>query len=127
MKITVMAASVLFLAFSAQAQTHVAGGGGAAGQMNFAGGGGGGFGIGGSGLGGATFALPVIDRNHEHYTYAYAKGSDQTFEPTRFVSYEAALKMGKEALAYHPKSIVEVAAECRAAEKQLKASHGEND
>jgi hypothetical protein len=127
MKITLMAASLLFLAFSAQAQTHAAGGGGAPGQMNFVGGGGGGgFDIGGSGLGGMTFALPVINRNSEHYTYAYAQGSEQTFEPTRFVSYQTALKMGKEALAYHPKSIVEVAAECRATEKRMKASRVEN-
>jgi hypothetical protein len=125
MKITLVAASVLFLAFSAQAQTHGAGSG--AGQMNFAGGGGGGGGFGIAGSGGETFALPVIIRNSEHYTYAYAQGSEQTFEPTRFVSYETALKMGKEALRYHPKTIVEVAAECRAAEKKLKASHGESD
>lgn len=119
MKITVMVGSVLFLAFSAHAQARP-------GQMNFAGGAGGGFGTGGSGLGGGTFVLPVIIRSNQHYTYTYAQGSEQTFEPTRFVSYETALKMGKEALAYHPKSIVEVAAECRT-EKELKASRSENE
>lgn len=119
-KITLMAASVFFLALPACAQTHVVGGG-TPNQLNFTGGGGGG--VGGFSASSLGFTLPVIDRSREHYTYVYAQGSDATFVPTRFVSFDDAVKLGKAALAYRPKTIVEVAAECRAAKKQVKASN----
>ena len=115
MKITIIAASLFLLALPARAQVHVAGGA-APSQLTFAGGGGGG----GFGLGAVAFTMPVVNRTQQHYTYIYAQGSDQTFVPTRFVSFEAAVKLGKAALAHRPKTIVEVAAECRAAKKQVK-------
>jgi hypothetical protein len=111
MKTTLIAvASFFLLAVPAHAQTR------GPGQLNYSGGGGGGVGLGGGG--GATgFRLPVIGRQ-EHDEYIYVQGSEDTFVPTRFVSFDAAVKLGKEALAYRPKTIVEVAAECRAAKKR---------
>ena len=113
MKTTLIAATSFFLlALPAHAQTR----GPVPGQLNYGGGGGGGAGLGGGG--GATgFRLPVISRQ-EHDEYIYVQGSEDTFVPTRFVSFDAAVKLGKEALAYRPKTIVEVAAECRAAKKR---------
>jgi hypothetical protein len=116
MKISLAVASLLFLAVSAQAQTHGVSYATPA-QMTFSGGGS----PGGFSPGNVSFSLPVIDRP-QHDTYVYEQGSDTTFVPTRFVSYETAIKLGKDALAYHPKSIVEVAAECRAARKKFEAA-----
>lgn len=119
MKISLAVASLLFLAVSAQAQTH---GGGFAptGPLSFSGGGT----PGGFSASTISFSLPVIDRSHDRYTYVYGQGSRTSFEPTKFVSYDTAMKMAKEALAYRPKSIVEVAAECRAARKKSVATDG---
>lgn len=123
MKITLIAASFFFLAVPVHAQTHIAGGGAVPSQLNFSGGGGGGLsgggGFGGSaGFGAVSFRMPAANRPAEHYSYVYAQGSDATFIPTRFVSFETALKLGKAALAYRPKTIVEVAAQYRAEKKQ---------
>ncbi|MGB6875190.1 MAG: hypothetical protein WBD87_04075 [Candidatus Acidiferrales bacterium] len=117
MKMTFVAASLFFLALPVHAQTHIAGGGAAPSQLTFAGGGGGG-GLEGSGA--MVFTLPVVNRSTQHYTYIYVQGSDENFVSTRFVSFDAAVKLGKEALAYRPKTIVEVAAEYRAEKKQAK-------
>jgi hypothetical protein len=118
MKISLAAASLLFLAVSAQAQTH---GGNLAipAQLTFSGAGS----AGGFSAGSVSFSMPVIDRSAEHDSYVYEQGSSTTFEPTRFVSFDTAMKLAKEALAYHPKSIVEVAAECRAARKKSEAGN----
>lgn len=117
MKITLVAASLFFLALPVHAQTHIAGGGAAPSQLSFSGGGGGGGLEGSSAM---VFTLPVVNRSSaQHYTYVYVQGSDESFVFTRFVSFDAAVKLGKEALAYRPKTIVEVAAEYRA-EKRSK-------
>lgn len=119
MKISLAVASLLFIAVSAQAQTHgvnVA----PATQLTFSGGGA----PGGLSAASIGFSLPLIDRSLQHYTYVYEQGSSRTFEPTEFVSYDTAVKLGEEALAYRPKSIVEVAAECRAARKKAEAANG---
>lgn len=102
MKIGLIAASLFFLAMPVHAQALVGSGGGGLGPVSF------------------SFSIPVIDRTATHYNYIYAQGSDATFVPTRFVSYDKAVKIGKEALAYRPKTIVEVAAECRAAKKRIR-------
>lgn len=118
MKITLIAATLFFLAIPAHAQRHFAGGASTPTQLNFSGtGGGGGFGtwgFGSSGFGASSFSIPATSQAPEHYTYIYAQGSESTYVPTRFVSFAMALKMGKAALAYQPKNIAEVAAECRA-------------
>jgi hypothetical protein len=108
MKIMLIAgASLFFLALPACAQTH----GGPAPQLAYAGGGSaGGFAL------TNNFALPSATRT-DHYPLVYAQGSDATFVPTQFVAYDAAVKLGQAALAYRPKSVVEAAAECRAARK----------
>jgi hypothetical protein len=104
----VTAASLFFLALPACAQTH----GGPAPQLAYAGGGSpGGFSL------SSNSVLPSITRTN-HYTLVYGQGSDATFVPTHFVSYDTAVKLGEAALAYRPKSVVEAAAECRAARKQ---------
>lgn len=119
MKISLAVASLLFFAVSAQAQTH---GGSFAptGQLSLSGG----STPGGFSASTLAFSLPVIDRSSEHYTYLYGQGSSSTFEPSKFVSYDTAMKLAEEALAYRPKSIVEVAAECRAARKKAEAASG---
>jgi hypothetical protein len=108
-KMTLIAGSFFVFAASAHAQTRPN-------QMTFSGGGG----VGGVGGGSMSFSLPVIDRAHEHYAYIYEQGSKETYVPTRFVSYDAALKLGEAALAYRPKTIAEVAAEYRAEKKRAK-------
>jgi hypothetical protein len=118
MKMTLAVASLLFFAVSAQAQTHGASYSPAPAQLTFSGGGA----PGGLSAAGMGFSLPVIDRSLQHNAPIYEQGSESTFEPTQFVSYEAAVKLGKQALAYHPKSIVEVAAECRATRKKAEAA-----
>jgi hypothetical protein len=119
MKISLAVVSLLFFAVCAQAQTH--GGSSAPGaQLSFSGG----TSPGGLSAGSLSFSMPVIDRSMEHNMPVYGQGSATTFEPTRFVSYATAMKLGKEALEYRPKSIVEVAAECRAARKKLEATNG---
>lgn len=122
MKITLIAATLFFLAIPAHAQARFAGGAAAARQLNSTGTGGGGGGYGTSGFGssgfGASFSsIPVMSQTSEHYTYIYAQGSEATYVPTRFVSFATALKMAKVALAYRPKGIAEVAAEYRAEKK----------
>jgi hypothetical protein len=123
MKITLIAATLFFLAIPAHAQRRFAGGAATPTQLNFAGaGGGGGFGtsgFGSSGFGASLFSMPATSQAPEHYTYIYAQGSEATYVPTRFVSFATALKMGKAALAYHPKSIAEAAAEYRAKKEKL--------
>lgn len=118
MKITLIAATLFFLAIPAHAQRHFAGGAATATQLNFSGtGGGGGFGslgFGSSGFGASFSSLPATGQAPEHYTYIYAQGSEETYVPTRFVSFATALNMAKAALAYRPKTIAEVAAEYRA-------------
>lgn len=123
MKITVIAASLFLLSMPVYAQSHT--GGGSTRQLNATNGGGGGFGgFGGSGgFSGVSFSMSNATRTVQHTSYVYAQGSGGTFVPTRFVSFDTAVKLGKQAMAYKPKSIVEVAAECRAAEKRLKASN----
>jgi hypothetical protein len=116
MKITLIAASLFLLAAPLHAQTRPN-------QLSLGGGGGG---LGGFGSSSITLSLPATDRTEKHYSYIYAEGSDGTFVPTRFVSFDAAVKLGKAELAYRPKTIVEVAAECRAAKKQAKASNVAN-
>jgi hypothetical protein len=109
MKVTLIAASIFFFAACAHAQARPS-------QLTSGGGGGGGIGdIGGGSL---SFSLPVIDRANKHYTYVYEQGSNETYVPTRFVSYDAALKLGEAALAYRPKTIAEVAAEYRTEKKR---------
>lgn len=117
MKTFFVVASLLFLAASAQAQTHGASLAPAA-QLTFSGGS-----VPAALSSAVSFSLPVIDRS-QHDAYVYEQGSSSTFEPTRFVSYETAMKLAKEALAYRPKSIVEVAAECRAARKRAEIANG---
>ncbi len=122
MKITLIAATLFFLAIPAHAQARAGGGGTAAGrQLNFTGnGGGGGYGtsgFGGSGFGASFFSMPAMSQTPEHYTYIYEQGSEATYVPTRYVSFATALKMGKTALAYRPKSLAEVAAEYRMEKK----------
>ncbi len=119
MKITLIAATLFFLAIPAHAQAHLARGGTTSQQLNFTGtgGGGGGFGMsgfGGSGFGASFSSMLGTSQTPEHYTYVYAQGSEATYVPTRFVSFATALKMGKAALVYRPKSIAEVAAEYHA-------------
>ncbi|MFZ0336093.1 MAG: hypothetical protein WAN10_05625 [Candidatus Acidiferrales bacterium] len=109
MKMGLIAGSLFFFAASAHAQARPN-------QLTSGGGGG----VGDVGGGAMSFSLPVIDRAHEHYTYIYEQGSNETYVPTRFVSYDAALKLGEAALAYRPKTIAEVAAEYRAEKKQAK-------
>lgn len=111
MKMGLIAGSLFLFAASAHAQARPN-------QLTYGGGGGGG--VGDVGGGAMSFSLPVIDRAHERYTYIYEQGSNETYVPTRFVSYDAALKLGEAALAYRPKTIAEVAAEYRAEKKQAK-------
>lgn len=94
-----------------------------AGRLSFSGGGGtgsGGGGLSASVVSGASFSSPVPTNRAEHYTYAYAQGSLETYNPTRFVSFATGLKLAKEMLAHRPKSLGEVAAEYRAEKKQTK-------
>lgn len=121
MKITLIAATLFFLAIPAHAQRRFAGGAATSTQLNFTGTGGGGFGslgFGSSGFGASFSSMPATSQAPEHYTYIYEQGSEDTYVPTRFVSFTTALKMGKAALAYRPKTIAEVAAECRAEKKR---------
>jgi hypothetical protein len=113
MKSGILAALLLMFALPAAAQNR---GAGAAPVAPAYSGGGGGF---GGGLGSSSFSSPSFSPT-VHYQIVYAHGSDATFVPTRFVSYCEALKLGKAALAYRPKTIAEVAAEYRAA--KLKTS-----
>ncbi len=124
MKITLIAATLFFLAIPAHAQARAGGGGGAAAgrQLNSTatGGGGGGYGtsvFGSSGFGVSFSSMPVTSQMPEHYTYIYEQGSEATYVPTRFVSFATALKMAQAALAYRPKGVAEVAAEYRAEKK----------
>jgi hypothetical protein len=106
--LVIVAASLFFLALPVHAQTH----GGPAPQLAYAGGGSpGGFSL------SSNSVLPSTTRT-EHYALVYEQGSDSTFVPTQFVAYDAAVKLGQAALAYRPKSVVEAAAECRAAKKR---------
>lgn len=124
MKITLIAATLFFLAIPAHAQARFAGGGAAALQLNFIGtGGGAGFGamgFGSSGFGASFSSMPAANQLPQHYTYIYAQGSESTYVPTRFVSFATALKIAKVELAYRPKSIAEVAAEYRAEKKKAR-------
>ena len=108
-KMALIAGPLFLLAASAHGQTRPS-------QLTFTGGAGGG--IGDVGGGSISFSMPVIDRSNQHYTYIYEQGSKETYVPTRFVPYDAALKLGKAALAYRPKTIAEVAAEYRAEKKR---------
>jgi hypothetical protein len=102
---------VLIISFSlpASAQSH-AGAGAAASSLSFSGGGGG---YGGGGV--SSHALPLPPE--AHYPLAYAQGSATEYVASTYLPFEEAVKLGKEALAYKPKSIAQVAAECRAAKK----------
>lgn len=118
MKTSLVVASLLFLAVSAQAQTH--GGSLAPAQLSFSGGGS----PGGLNAASLSFSMPIINRSAEHNAPVYAQGSASTYQPTRYVSYDTALEMAKEEAAYRPKTIVEVAAECRAARKKAEIANG---
>lgn len=119
MKTAILAASILLFALPAHAQRF--GGGYPAGHLSF--GGGGGFGSSGSsgsgGPGGSSFGS-AVNNAPARYQIVFARGSASTYVPSTFVPYETALKMGKAALAYRPKTIAEVAAEYRASKKNQK-------
>jgi hypothetical protein len=112
-----IAAAFFLVAVPVHAQDHAS-------QLSFSGGGGG-MGYGGGGfsssiVGGASFSSPGATNRAEHYTYTYAQGSTDTYNPTHFVSFATGLKLAKEMLAYRPKSLGEIAAEYRAGKKQAK-------
>jgi hypothetical protein len=109
MKALIFAVLILLFALPAQAQSHVARVGSAAGPMTN----GGGAGAGSFG----SLSLPTIARSAPlRYQYTFAQGSEGSFVPSTYVRYEDAVKMGEAALAAQPKpvSIAQVAAQYRA-------------
>jgi hypothetical protein len=117
MKSAIFAASILMFALPAMAQGH--GAAAAPSAPVFSGGGGGGY---GGGISFGSFALGTPSSSPTvHDQVVFAHGSEATFVPTRFVSYSEALKLGKEALAYRPKTVAEVSAEYRAEKAKIAA------
>ncbi len=116
MKMALLPGSILLLiiAFSLPASAQGRGSAGVtASALTLSGGGGGG---GGYGTGGVSFHSHTLPPE-AHYELAYAQGSATEYVASTYVPYEEAVKLGKEALAYNPRSIAQVAAECRAARK----------
>lgn len=74
-----------------------------------------GVGYGGS-IGGSTSRLPVYPSANFQATYA-AGADNYNFFPSTFRAYDQALKDGEAALTEHPKTIVEIAKETKAADR----------
>jgi hypothetical protein len=119
MKTAILTTFILLLICSfslpAYAQSHSSGGG-MANQLSFSGGGGGGGSV------GAVSFPSHPSRPEVHYELAYAQGSTTDYVASTYVSFEEAVRLGKAALANKPKSIVQVAAEYRAAKKPVHQS-----
>jgi len=121
MKAIAFAAFVLFFALPSLAQTtHVPLGGGSASSAVSSSGGGGGSGGYGGGVaeGFATSTIHTLYGSALYKPrYEYAHGSTSDFAPSRFLAYDEAVKLGQSIIDAKPRSIVEVAAETRAARK----------
>lgn len=116
MKIAFLSGFILLLIFAfsqtAFAQSHGSAGAAASSPV-FSGGGGVGGGYGAGGVSFHSHSLPP----EAHYELSYAQGSATEYVASTYVPYEEAVKLGNAALTYKPKSIAQVAAECRAAKK----------
>lgn len=82
------------------------------GQGAGAGGGGGSGSGGGGGFGGGSHTLPTLTQ--VHYANPSAHGTEADYQPTSFMPYDAAVKMGQDALSGPQKTLGEIAAEYRA-------------
>ncbi len=117
MKSAIFTFSLLLFAMPAHAQKHADVGGGASpsSALNYSGGGSAGAGAGGMGFG-FGFLQPT---NPTRFQIVSAHGSS-TYQPSTFVPYKEAVAMGIAAMTFKPKSIVEIAAECRASKQSTK-------
>lgn len=103
------AAFVLLSCVPAYAQRPAAGSGGGTGA-------GVGGGYGGS-LGGSTSRLPNYPATNFQASYV-TRADNYNYSPSTFRSYDQAVKEGRDVLAEHAKTIVEIAKETRDAERQ---------
>lgn len=112
-------ALVLALPAHAQMRGPVGGGTtttGVGGAPGSAGGGGGSVSGGGGGVGtGGGHSMPSFAP--ARYRNSAAHGTETDFQPTSFVPYEQAVKMGQAALAQQAKTLGQIAAEYRAAKR----------
>lgn len=112
MRIAILGALVILfsLPLRAQGQTHGTMGGGSP-NAGYSGGG-------GAGAGGFSGATSMFHTPATHFEFGYAHGAESDFNPSSFMEYDEAVKLGRSIVEAKPKSLGEIAAEYRAKKKQ---------
>lgn len=115
MRIVVLGALVMLFSLPAHAQMQTHGAmGGASTTSGYNNGGGGG----GGGISGGASAVTMLHTPATRFDLGYAHGSDYEFEPSSYMAYDDAVKLGRSLVEAKPKTLGEVAAEYRARKKQ---------
>jgi len=73
---------------------------------------------GGGGAGGASGSTSMFHTPVTRFELNYAHGADCDFNPSTFMAYDDAIKLGRSIVEAKPKTLGEIAAEYRAKKKQ---------